>query len=197
MGAGMTGMGGFLWRSPAGAGRDHPKPPAPDAPVARALSQSLPEGERFRDALPHGHLCVSPLRGERAPTRGAPTEGIDSRVRENDGYGRVLQRAPEGEGRDHPQATRPRRAWTACPLSVSPRGREVWGCPLPRSPWSRDSSASFFLRPGGGRFVPRLGFYAGVRGITRGPPTGGPLGLRSLSAVPPLSRGPLALPFDG
>ena len=40
-----------------GAGRDHPQPPAPDAPVARALSQSLPGGERFGD----GPLPRSPL----------------------------------------------------------------------------------------------------------------------------------------
>ena len=106
-----------------GAGRDHPRPPAPDAPVARALSQSLPEGERFRDALPHGHLCVSPLRGERAPTRGAPTRGIDSRGRGNDGYGRGLQGFPAGAGRDHPSHPPPTRLWRVPSLSLSQRER--------------------------------------------------------------------------
>ena len=69
---GNDGYGRVLQRFPAGAGRDHPQAPTPDAPVARALSQSLPEGERFRGALPHRRLCVSPLRGKRAPTRGGP-----------------------------------------------------------------------------------------------------------------------------
>ena len=42
--------------------QDHPQPPTPDAPVARALSQSLPEGERVRGALPHGFAEGLPLR---------------------------------------------------------------------------------------------------------------------------------------
>ena len=36
-----------------------------------------------------------------------------------------------GSGARPPPATRPRRACGACPLSVSPRGREVWGWPSP------------------------------------------------------------------
>ncbi len=109
-----------------GSGARPPQPPAPDAPVARALSQSLPEGERVRDALPHGHLCVSSLRGERAPTRGRPYgEGIDSHIRGNDGVSAGFAGVSSGSGARPPQATRPRRACGACPLSVSPRGREV------------------------------------------------------------------------
>ena len=61
-------------------------------------------------------------------------EGIDSRGRRNDGDGRVFVEVSSGSGARPPQPPALDAPGGACPLSVSARGREVWGCPLPRSP---------------------------------------------------------------
>ena len=106
-GSGNDGYGRVLQRFPAGAGRDHPRPPAPDAPVARALSQSLPEGERFGDGpLPRSPLIL--VAWGAGGHKGRPYgEGIDSRGRRNDGYGRVFVEVSSGSGEKPRPANRP------------------------------------------------------------------------------------------
>ena len=124
---------------------------------ARALSQSLPGGERFGDGpLPRSPLQWDRVRchyelheqGRRTTIRrkclasgsaeifkGRPygDGDPDSRGRGNDGYGRVLQRFPAGAGRDHPSHPPPTRLWRVPSLSLSQRERGL-GMPSPRSP---------------------------------------------------------------
>ena len=82
---------------------------APARLSARALSQSPPQ--------PEG----------RAPTRGAPTGGMDSRFLGNDGWGRVAQGLPLDEGAGGGALRAPARLSAARPLSVSPTGGEAGG----------------------------------------------------------------------
>ena len=104
-------------RRGAGSGREK-RPAGRSRAWRRAPSlKSPPEGERPEGRAPTRGACtgVGAPCGARpqtrnagpgdhpwAPTRGAPTGGMDSRLRGNDGWGQVRQRSPEEIGRRAP-----------------------------------------------------------------------------------------------